>query len=107
MLLPSSALSMHVDHMHEVHKNRAPQYRDLRLSPHLSYSPHGRRPRVTGSSPSVHPKPRKGFLSNFYYIIESDGDGDDDEFRFNDASIHEGHLRQNGILTLVVKRLKI
>ena len=22
--------------------------------------------------------------------------GDDDEFRFNDASIHEGHLRQNG-----------
>ena len=23
----------------------------------------------------------------------------DDEFRFNDASIHEGHLRQNGELT--------
>ena len=26
---------------------------------------------------------------------------DDDEFRFNDASTHEGHLRQNGILTRV------
>ena len=25
---------------------------------------------------------------------------DDDEFRFNDASTHEGHLRQNGELTL-------
>ena len=25
--------------------------------------------------------------------------GDDDEFRFNDASTHEGHLRQNGGLT--------
>ena len=25
--------------------------------------------------------------------------GDDDEFRFNDASTHEGHLRQNGELT--------
>ena len=24
---------------------------------------------------------------------------DDDEFRFNVASTHEGHLRQNGILT--------
>ena len=24
---------------------------------------------------------------------------DDDQFRFNDASIHEGHLRQNGKLT--------
>ena len=24
---------------------------------------------------------------------------DDDEFRFNDASTHEGHLRQNGKLT--------
>ena len=24
-------------------------------------------------------------------------DNDDDEFRFNDASIIEGHLRQNGI----------
>ena len=24
---------------------------------------------------------------------------DDDEFRFNDASTHEGHLRQNGELT--------
>ena len=26
---------------------------------------------------------------------------DDDEFRFNDASTHEGHLRQNGVLTRV------
>ena len=26
-------------------------------------------------------------------------DDDDDEFRFNDASNHEGHLRQNGELT--------
>ena len=26
-------------------------------------------------------------------------DNDDDEFRFNDASTHEGHLRQNGELT--------
>ena len=24
---------------------------------------------------------------------------DDDEFRINDASTHEGHLRQNGVLT--------
>ena len=24
---------------------------------------------------------------------------DDDEFRFNDVSTHEGHLRQNGELT--------
>ena len=24
---------------------------------------------------------------------------DDNEFRFNNASIHEGHLRQNGVLT--------
>ena len=24
---------------------------------------------------------------------------DDDKFRFNDASTHEGHLRQNGELT--------
>ena len=28
-----------------------------------------------------------------------EGDDDDDEFRFNDASTHEGHLRQNGELT--------
>ena len=27
------------------------------------------------------------------------GNDDDDEFRFNDASTHEGHLRQNGELT--------
>ena len=30
---------------------------------------------------------------------ERDKDDDDDEFRFNDASTHEGHLRQNGELT--------
>ena len=28
-----------------------------------------------------------------------DDDDDDDEFRFNDASTHQGHLRQNGELT--------
>ena len=62
---------------------------------------------LTGS-PSVHPKLRKGFLSNFYHVTESDDDDDDDdddrddddddddngggggddEFRLNDASIH-------------------
>ena len=30
----------------------------------------------------------------FFQVIN-----DDDEFRFNDASTHEGHLRQNGELT--------
>ena len=30
------------------------------------------------------------------FLPEND---DDDEFRFNDASTHEGHLRQNGKLT--------
>ena len=43
-------------------------------------------------------------LSNPNFVIEfeydDDNDDDDnDEFKFNDASIHEGHLRQNGILT--------
>ena len=54
-------------------------------------------------SPCVHSKLRKGFLSNFYHVIESDDDDDDDddddngnEFRFIDTSIHESHLRQNG-----------
>ena len=28
--------------------------------------------------------------------------GDDDEFRFNDASTHEGHLRQNGETNMVL-----
>ena len=32
----------------------------------------------------------------YYFIVSGD---DDDEFRFNDASTHEGHLRQNGELT--------
>ena len=44
----------------------------------------------------VHPKLCKGFLSNFFHVIESDDDDDDDdnveedeeEFIFNDASIH-------------------
>ena len=31
---------------------------------------------------------------------ENDDDDDDDEFRFNDASTHLGHLRQNGTLVL-------
>ena len=62
---------------------------------------------VAGSSPSVlNPSPPLCFLSNFYHVIEfddddNDGDDDDDdgdEFRFNDATIHEGHLRQNSIL---------
>ena len=33
------------------------------------------------------------------YIDLISTDNDDDEFRFNDASTHEGHLRQNGELT--------
>ena len=32
-------------------------------------------------------------------LIGDSVDDDDDEFRFNDASTHEGHLRQNGKLT--------
>ena len=31
--------------------------------------------------------------------FEEFSDDGDDEFRFNDASTHEGHLRQNGELT--------
>ena len=31
--------------------------------------------------------------------VAMDAVDDDDEFRFNDASTHEGHLRQNGELT--------
>ena len=33
----------------------------------------------------------------FFSILQLQDD--DDEFRFNDASTHEGHLRQNGELT--------
>ena len=66
-------------------------------------------------SPYVHHKPSIGFLSSFYHAIEyddnddnedddddddDDDDFDHDEFRFNDASIHEGHFPQNGLLTL-------
>ena len=40
------------------------------------------------------------------YLLEAPGmstyndddDDDDDEFRLNDASTHESHLRQNGVL---------
>ena len=62
------------------------------------------------SSLSVLPYLLKGFLSNFYQVIEPYGNDDDDnddaddddddddyEFRFNDVLIHEGHLRQNVI----------
>ena len=38
------------------------------------------------------------FRLDLGYISLSELD-DDDEFRFNDASAHEGHLRQNGELT--------
>ena len=31
--------------------------------------------------------------------MEIVNDDDDDEFRFGDASSHEGHSRQNGVLT--------
>ena len=34
-----------------------------------------------------------------YFAYQLMWGGDDDEFRFNDASTHEGHLRQNGELT--------
>ena len=46
----------------------------------------------------------KGFLSNFYHVIESYDEDDaveeEEEFRFNDAPVHEGHSHQNGIFTL-------
>ena len=32
-------------------------------------------------------------------LVDSKSDDDDDEFRFNDASTHEVHLRQSGELT--------
>ena len=38
--------------------------------------------------------------------LAGDDDDDDDEFRFNDASTHEGHLRQNGVLTRFCKLMK-
>ena len=34
-----------------------------------------------------------------FYIFLTQTEIGDDEFRFNDTSTHEGHLRQNGILT--------
>ena len=38
---------------------------------------------------------------------DDDDDDDDDEFRFNDASTQEGHLRQNDIQsTLVISKSK-
>ena len=51
------------------------------------------------ASQSDHPKQRKCFLSNFYHVIESDDEKE--EVRIKDASIHEGHLHQNGILILL------
>ena len=37
---------------------------------------------------------------NFCHVTESDDDdNEEEEFRFNDAFIHQGHLRQNSILT--------
>ena len=53
-------------------------------------------------------KLHRGFLNNFYHVIEYDDDNDDDDddyvndddgFRFNSALINEDHLRQNGIWT--------
>ena len=41
--------------------------------------------------------PNQPGTSSMY--LEEDETVDDDEFRFNDASTHEGHLRQNGELT--------
>ena len=41
-------------------------------------------------------------FNSFYYLgdmLSAAGGCDDDEFRFNNASTHEGHLRQNGELT--------
>ena len=35
----------------------------------------------------------------FFFFLLMKQARDDDEFRFNDASPHEGHLRQNGKLT--------
>ena len=41
-----------------------------------------------------------GFVEVFgILLLEISRREDDDEFRFNDASTHEGHLRQNGELT--------
>ena len=64
-----------------------------------SVSSYGQRPRVAGLFQSVHLKLCKGFLRNFYHVTESDDD--EEEFSLNDPSVHEGHLHQNGILTLI------
>ena len=34
-------------------------------------------------------------------------ESDDDEFRFNDTSTHEGHLHQNGVLTWFYNKMAI
>ena len=47
---------------------------------------------------SAHVRAIMHSLTLVYYRIVHAHD-DDDEFRFNDASTHEGHLRQNGELT--------
>ena len=40
-----------------------------------------------------------GRIDVAYERIQCSRSDDDDEFRFNDASTYEGHLRQNGELT--------
>ena len=41
----------------------------------------------------------KGTVQQSAVQSGADDDDDDNEFRFNDVSTQEGHLRQNGILT--------
>ena len=43
--------------------------------------------------------------SKLGFLVRNSPLQDDDEFRFNDASTNEGHLRQNGEHGFVVKRL--
>ena len=47
--------------------------------------------------------PQLRHLIFFFILQENVSNGyfmdDDDEFRFNDPSTHEGHLHQNGVLT--------
>ena len=95
MLLSSSTVSVPLSsepvtcRSQQVHFT--PQCQDLKLSSDLQYH---LLHMVAGleSQARLH-------LSTPNSFIESDDNDDDDEFRFNDASIHEGHLRQNGILT--------
>ena len=66
-------------------------------------SPHRRRPHVTGLSQSVHPKPRKGFLSNFYHVIESDDDDDDNEEEEEEEK--EGEVEELGLTMIQSMRV--